>query len=131
MRVYLNGSFMDASDATVSIDDRGFLFADGIYEVVRVYNGKPFMMEPHMRRLREGLASLHIDASAGACVVDAAPKLVPENGVTGDGTIYIQVTRGAAPRKHAFPKNVKPTVYIIAKPFTLHPPEYFTRGVGA
>lgn len=131
MKVWLNGSYMDASAATVSIDDRGFLFADGIYEVVRVYNGRPFMMEPHMRRMRDGLAALRIDAADACEIPNIAQRLLADNGVTGDGTIYIQITRGAAPRKHAFPKNAKPTVYVIAKPFTVHPPEYFTEGVGA
>jgi D-alanine transaminase len=130
MRVYLNGDILDASEARVPVDDRGFLFADGVYEVVRVYDGKPFLMEPHMQRLRAGLGALQIDASGLDAIARAAALLIDENELRGDATIYIQVTRGAAPRSHAFPKPaVAPTVYIAAKEFRQHPAAYFEKGV--
>ncbi|MEX0907341.1 MAG: D-amino-acid transaminase [Gemmatimonadota bacterium] len=132
MQVYLNGSYIDHSKAAVSVDDRGFLFADGIYEVVRVYHGELFLAEPHWRRLRQGLAALRI-SGAGTEDIDAvARRLVAANDVTGDGTVYIQVTRGVAPRRHAFPApDVKPSVYAFAKPFTQYPAQQFTDGVAA
>lgn len=132
MIIYLNGNYMDAAKATVSIDDRGFLFADGIYEVVRVYDGKPFAMDEHMQRLTNGLDALRIDASPVADMPTVAARLIGDNDLLhADATIYIQITRGAAPRKHAFPPNTQPTVLVAAKPFTLHPPEYFAAGVSA
>lgn len=132
MQVYLNGSYIEHSQATVSVDDRGFLFADGVYEVIRVYGGRAFLAEPHMTRLRAGLDALLIRNAAIADLPAVWDRLIDTNGITGDGTVYIQVTRGAAPRKHAFPPaDTEPTVYVAARPFKQHPADYFTRGVGA
>jgi D-alanine transaminase len=132
MQVYLNGRYIDHADASVPVDDRGFLFADGVYEVARIYDGRLFLMEPHMQRLRAGLAALRIRDADIDALPDIAARLIEANGVNGDGTLYVQVTRGAAPRKHAFPAaDTKPTVYAIAKPFNNHPAEYFTQGVAA
>jgi D-alanine transaminase len=132
MQVYLNGRYLDHTEATIPVDDRGFLFADGVYEVIRIYAGRPFLADPHLRRMRAGLAALHIDAGTVDGLNDIAERLIRDNGVDGDGTIYIQITRGVAPRKHAFPDpGVKPTVYVFAKAFRQHPAEYFENGVTA
>lgn len=132
MQVYLNGKYVDHTQATIPVDDRGFLFADGVYEVVRIYGGRPFLMEPHLRRLRAGLATLQIDDGIVASLTGVAERLIRENGVDGDGTIYIQITRGVAPRRHAFPDPaVEPTAYVLAKPFSQYPDEYFQSGVAA
>ena len=132
MLVYLNGRYIPAEEATIPVDDRGFLFADGVYEVARVYGGRPYLMGEHLQRMQEGLAALRIRLRDLDEIAGAAEKLVRENGVDGDGTIYIQVTRGAAPRKHAFPpEGTKPTVYVAAKPYRNHPPEWFEDGVEA
>lgn len=130
MRVYLNGQVVDAADARVPVDDRGFLFADGVYEVVRLYGGKPFLMAPHMDRLRRGLGALQIADAVVDEIPEIAERLAVENGVTGDGTIYLQITRGVAARTHAFPTTaVQPTLYLVAKPFQGYPDEYMERGV--
>jgi D-alanine transaminase len=132
MQVYLNGQYILHSQASVPVDDRGFLFADGVYEVIRVYDGKQFLAEPHFRRLRAGLAALRIRDTGMEDLPAITQRLMEENGVSGDGTVYIQVTRGAAPRKHAFPGvDVPPTIYVIAKPFKQYPAEYFSDGVPA
>jgi D-alanine transaminase len=132
MQVYLNGSYVDHAQAAVPVDDRGFLFADGVYEVIRIYGGRAFLADEHMVRLRAGLAALRIRGTDVDALPDVCTRLIDANGVTGDGTIYIQVTRGVAARRHAFPRpDVEPTVYVIAKPFRQHPAEYFTRGVAA
>ncbi|HEX6309115.1 MAG TPA: D-amino acid aminotransferase [Longimicrobiales bacterium] len=132
MEVYLNGKYVDHTQAAVPVDDRGFLFADGVYEVVRIYGGRPFLAEPHMRRLQAGLAALRIDAAPTNDLVGIAERLIRTNGVNGDGTVYIQVTRGVAPRRHAFPDPaVTPSVYVLAKPFAQYPAEYFETGVAA
>lgn len=132
MQVYLKGEYIDHASAMVSVDDRGFLFADGVYEVVRVYDGKPFMMEPHITRMQEGLRALQIDPAAIDGLGGIAERLLRDNELTdGDATIYVQVTRGAAPRKHAFPKDSTPTLYAAARRFNNHPPAYFEEGVAA
>lgn len=132
MQVYLNGEYVPLEEARVSVEDRGFLFADGVYEVVRVYGGEPYRMRAHMDRMERGLHALRIQLRESEAIERAAHRLLEENGVTGDGAIYIQVTRGAAPRKHAFPPpGTRPTVYVAAKPYTPHPPEYWEDGVGA
>jgi D-alanine transaminase len=132
MLVCLNGSFVPHAEAKVSVDDRGFVFADGIYEVIRVYDGRLFLPETHMERLRAGLSALRMDGRAADGMLNIAERLLDENDLRqGDATVYMQVTRGAAPRKHAFPPDLPPTVYVAAKPFAQHPAEFFERGVAA
>lgn len=132
MQVYLNGKYLDHTEATIPVDDRGFLFADGVYEVIRIYGGRPFLADPHLRRLRAGLASLHIDGAVVDGLDEIAERLIRDNGVDGDGIIYIQITRGVAPRRHAFPDpGVPPTVYVLAKPFNQYPAATFENGVTA
>jgi D-alanine transaminase len=130
VQVYLNGSFLDHAHAAISVDDRGFLFADGVYEVIRVYGGRPFLPAPHIRRLRNGLSALRIAESAVAEVEGVLDTIVELNGVSAEGIVYIQVTRGIAPRKHAFPAaDVRPSVYMFAKPTTRYPDEFYEHGV--
>ncbi|HEX7090702.1 MAG TPA: D-amino-acid transaminase [Longimicrobiales bacterium] len=133
MLVYLNGAYVPQGEARVSVEDRGFLFADGVYEVIRVYEGHPFLLEAHLERLRQGLRALRIDDPGTAGLQAVAERLLDENGLrSGDATIYIQVTRGAAPRAHAFPPaGTRPTLYVAAKRFRPHPPEYARDGVAA
>src|SRR5688572_5054591 len=133
MIVYLNGEYIDHANAKVSVDDRGFLFADGVYEVARVYDGRAFQMQPHMDRMAHGLRELRIRDDVAKDIPAIAERLLDENKLrSGDATIYIQVTRGAAPRAHAFPPpETPPTVYVIAKPFKNHPEKYWTDGVAA
>ncbi|HEX7051518.1 MAG TPA: D-amino acid aminotransferase [Longimicrobiales bacterium] len=133
MLVYLNGEFLPHEEARLPVDDRGFLFADGVYEVVRVHDGRPFLFREHLDRLADGLAALRIAFDGTARLAEVGERLIEENALrSGDATIYIQLTRGAAPRKHAFPpEGTPPTVYVAAKAFTQHPGCYFTEGVGA
>jgi D-alanine transaminase len=114
--VYLNGEFLPRSEARVSVDDRGFLFADSVYEVSAAYRGEFFRMDRHLARLARSLRELRIDFDATA-LVPVHQRLLVENGL-GDETVsyvYAQVTRGVAPRSHAFPTEpVPPTVYAYA-----------------
>lgn len=133
MLVYLNGEYLPHSEARVPVDDRGFLFADGVYEVARVYDGRAFLLHEHLRRLANGLRAIEIafeDIDRLTLVVE---RLLHENDLgSSDATVYIQVTRGAAPRKHAFPtEGTRPTVYVTARPFVSHPPAHFDEGVAA
>jgi D-alanine transaminase len=133
MVVYLNGDYVDHSEARVSVDDRGFLFADGIYEVIRIYGGRPFLAGPHMERMARGLAAISIDPAAADGLLDVAARLIAENAIgDADATVYMQITRGAAPRRHAFPEEgTPPTVYAAVKPYARPAEEHFTRGVAA
>jgi D-alanine transaminase len=131
MIVYLNGEYIPYENARVSVDDRGFVFADGIYEVARIYGGKIFLLQPHLDRLRFGLGELRIRADIVDQIPNIAQRLIGENK-TGEATLYIQVTRGTAPRAHAFPNpEVEPTVFVAAKPFKAPPDSYRTDGVAA
>ena len=92
------------NEIQISPDDRGFLFADGVYEVVRAYGGKPFKMAEHMDRLARSLRETRIDFPGVADLAVAGAKLIAMNGLeTTDSILYFQVTRGVAPRKHTFP----------------------------
>ncbi len=134
MLVYLNGEFVDSSRALVSVNDRGFLFGDGVYEVTRAFDGSLFEPERHAARLRRGLAGLDIrwpfaDDHAPTAI---AERLLRENALLdGEATVYLQVTRGVAPRTHQFPPaSTAPTVYVAARAFT-PPEELRARGADA
>jgi len=124
MLVYLNGQFVQDDAATVSVLDRGFIFGDGVYEVWRVVRGKLFESARHLRRLQHGLGELRIsppplaDANELARV---AKRLLAENDLEqGEATLYVEITRGTAPRAHAFPPaGTAPTVFAMAKSLTL------------
>jgi len=125
---YLNGRFLSRSAAQVSVEDRGFIFGDGVYEVWRVVNGRLFETERHVDRLAFGLRELRIarpDLVSVSGITDVAEHLLRESGLSSSGseaTLYVQVTRGAAPRSHQFPPaTTEPTVYATVNPF--NPPE--------
>ena len=120
--VYLNGEFVPKDAARVSVDDRGFVFGDGIYEVVRVIDGRIFEWGEHAARMTRGLGAVRIPFSAtdvdeleAVCL-----RLLKDNELNeGEATVYLQVTRGAAPRTHYFPPTgTAPTVYAAASRFT-------------
>lgn len=125
MFVYLNGNFTEQEKASVSVADRGFIFGDGIYEVIRVVEGRLIMEEEHLSRMDEGLHGLRIrlDEDVRNSIPEKARKLLKENcHLTGEATVYLQITRGAAfPRTHEFPKDpVEPTLFLSTKAFTPH-----------
>jgi D-alanine transaminase len=131
MIVFLNGDYVPHQDARVSVDDRGFLFADGVYEVARIYDGHIFLFQPHLNRLRYGLSELRIRDEIVDQIPDICNRLIDQNNLhTGDATLYIQITRGAAPRAHAFPPaDTPPTVLLMTKPFKNHPSAYWEQGI--
>ena len=130
--VYLNGAYLPRGEARVSVDDRGFLFGDGAYEVTRVVRGRLFEGERHRARLTRTLHGLQIALSDAAIAeLDVvAERLLRENELLeGEATIYLQVTRGVAvPRTHHFPPaGTAPTVYVAASRF-VPPDELRARG---
>ncbi|HEX2554776.1 MAG TPA: D-amino-acid transaminase [Microvirga sp.] len=113
--VYLNGSFVPYEEARVPIMDRGFLFADGIYEVSAVLNGRLVDNEAHLARLDRSLAEIRIaNPHSAAEWTRLEEELVRRNGLT-EGLVYMQVTRGVAERDFAFPKDVAPTVMMFTQ----------------
>ncbi len=117
--VYFDGRYVPKSEVRVSPDDRGFLLGDGIYEVAAAYNGRFVALDRHMDRLRRSLRESRIDESVAEPLETVFQELLERNGFdeTGKSMVYLQVTRGAAPRSHAFPKvAVRPTVYAYAAP---------------
>ena len=117
--VYLNGEFLPSDRAAVSVDDRGFLFSDGVYEVTRVLSGQFVERGRHRRRLERGLRALEIQLTTAELDVldDVADRLIVDNGLgTGEAMVYLQITRGAAfPRTHQFPStHTRPTIYLSA-----------------
>lgn len=129
--VYLNGQFLPRNEAKLSVDERGFFFGDGVYEVTRVVRGRLFEWDRHARRLARGLRELRIDAGIDLDTIRSLQeRLVRENGILdGQGTVYLQITRGAAPRTHHFPPAGTPaTVFLSASPF-VPPSEVRSRGV--
>ncbi len=129
---YLNGAFMPIEEARVPVLDRGFIFGDGVYEVVPVYARRPFRWPNHLARLKRSLAAIgidnpHDDAGWAALVGDLVAR-----HEWADQFVYMQVTRGVARRDHAFPKPaVPPTVFAMSSPLAPPPPEQVEQGVSA
>ncbi len=116
--VYLNGNFLPRKEAKISADDRGFIFADGVYEVVKYYQGEPFGFEAHLLRLQNSLKEIGIGFEGIGELKKVIAKLLKANNLLAqDAGVYIQITRGVAPRVHYFPDDVKPTIYIFSFPF--------------
>jgi len=117
---YLNGEYLPLSEAKVSVLDRGFVFGDGIYEVVPVYDRKLFRFEEHLARLGRSLAKVRIDnPHTREQWLERCRKLIAalfEHGGAADQLVYIQVTRGVAVRDHVMPTDVQPTVFMMCSP---------------
>jgi D-alanine transaminase len=119
--VYLNGQFISRDKALISPDDRGFYFADGVYEVIKYYRNNPFCFEEHMNRLRNSLAAIQINFSGIEKLAEICQALIGANHLKHvHAAVYIQITRGVAERIHRLPeKHIKPTIYV--KAFSLSP----------
>lgn len=119
MIVFLNGNYMPREEASISPDDRGFLFGDGIYEVVRCYGGKFLAMDQHLARMKHGCAEIELSGLEAFDFPSICHELILRNSLSDQGIVYLQITRGAPPsRTHAFPTGNTPlTVYGMAFPF--------------
>ncbi len=129
--VFLNGEFLPLEEARVPVLDRGFIFGDGIYEVVPVYGGRPFRWPQHLARLQRSLAKVGIsDPRSPAQWRDLVVALVARHPWR-DQFVYLQVTRGVARRDHAFPRQAVPTVFAMASELVPPPAELREQGVAA
>jgi D-alanine transaminase len=129
--VYLNGEFMPLDQAKIPVLDRGFIFGDGVYEVIPVYSRRAFRLSEHLDRLRASLeataiANPHSDAEWSGLF----ERVIAENP-WDDQSVYLQVTRGVAPRDHRFPANTRPTVFIMSSEMTGPPRITRERGAAA
>ncbi|MEO8143809.1 MAG: D-amino acid aminotransferase [Betaproteobacteria bacterium] len=129
--VFLNGKFMPVEEARVPVLDRGFIFGDGVYELIPVYSRVPFRMDEHLARLERSLDAVRIRNPYGRAEWrDIILQLVAKQSFEDQG-VYFQVTRGVAKRDHAFPKDAVPTVFIMSNPLINPPRELVERGAAA
>lgn len=131
MSAYLNGEFMPLAEAKIPVLDRGFVFGDGVYEVVPVYSKKPFRLDEHLRRLQASLDGIRLDNPYEMTGWRERILQLVALQDFADQSLYIQVTRGVAPRDHAFPKGVPPTVFMFAQPLVTATPAQKAAGVCA
>jgi D-alanine transaminase len=126
---YLNGDFLPLDQARVSVLDRGFIFGDGVYEVIPVYSRRPFRLPEHLQRLQHSLDAVRL----GNPMTDAEWTRLIQDLVSRhagrDQSVYLQVTRGAAKRDHAFPSVGKPTVFMMSSPLVTPARELIDQGV--
>jgi D-alanine transaminase len=129
--VFLNGKFLPIEEARVPVLDRGFIFGDGVYELVPVYSRVPFRLDEHLARLERSLAAVRIrNPYSRAEWRDIVLQLVARQAFEDQG-VYFQVTRGVAKRDHAFPKDAVPTVFMMSNPLVNPPRELVDNGVSA
>ncbi|MDH4285754.1 MAG: aminotransferase class IV, partial [Gallionellaceae bacterium] len=132
MTVYLNGQFMPIEEAKIPVLDRGFIFGDGVYEVIPVYSRRPFRLAEHLRRLQHSLDGIrlpnpHTEAEWSALFREMIARIN-----TDDQYIYLHITRGVARRDHAFPKPpVTPTIFMMSNPLLTPPADLLATGVSA
>ncbi|HEY5898417.1 MAG TPA: D-amino acid aminotransferase [Burkholderiales bacterium] len=129
--VFLNGEFLPLQDAKVSVLDRGFIFGDGVYEVVPVYSKVPFRLDEHLARLERSLAAVGIRNPYTREQWRAFMAGIIQRQPFDDQGVYFQVTRGVAKRDHAFPKHAEPTVFMMSNPLVNPPREQVESGAAA
>ena len=130
--VWVNGRIVERTEAAVSVEDRGFQFGDGLYEVIRAYGGRLFRMDSHMRRLASGADFLELElAPAHIDEIRAVSNQLVERSALQDAAVIMFVTRGAASRSHAPPEGMRPTIVIYVRPATTPAPALLRDGIAA
>lgn len=134
---YLNGDYLPIEEARVSVLDRGFLFGDGVYEVIPAYGGRLFRLAQHLKRLQNSLDAILIpnpltDADWERVLSELLARNAEKAHPTGDQSVYLQVTRGVAQKRdHQFPEKIVPTVYAVSNPLPAVDPTLAERGAAA
>jgi len=129
--IYLNGKFMPIEEARIPVLDRGFIFGDGVYEVIPVYSRKPFRLAEHLQRLQHSLDGIRLSNPHSDSEWSSLLEQLIDANDSEDQSLYLHVTRGVAKRDHAFPKGVAPTVFIMSNPLLTPPEELLATGVAA
>src|SRR5262245_51190250 len=125
---YINGRYVPQSRAQVAVEDRGYLFSDGVYDAVPIHNGNLAFADRHLDRLDRSLAELRIaPPMSRAALLQVGHEVLRRNGVRNGG-LYIQVTRGVAPRDHKFPKGIKPSLLMMARKWKAPAPALLAKG---
>ena len=127
--IYLNGEFMPMEEARIPVLDRGFIFGDGVYEVIPVYSRHPFRLEEHLSRLQHSLNGIRLENPHSAREWEERIRRLVELNEPEDQSVYLQVTRGVAKRDHAFPKGIEPTVFMMSNPLVTPSRETLEKGV--
>lgn len=130
MIIYLNGQFMPIEKACISVLDRGFIFGDGVYEVIPVYSRRPFRLVEHLHRLQHSLDGIRLNNPHANSEWREIITQIIEKNAHEDQSIYLHITRGVAKRDHAFP-DVEPTVFIMSNPLLPPSPVLLEHGVTA
>lgn len=132
MTVYLNGQFLPISEAKISVLDRGFIFGDGVYEVIPVYSRRAFRLAEHLQRLQHSLDEIKLtNPHSTAEWTNIVQQLIASN-TPEDQYLYLHITRGVAKRDHAFPvPPVAPTVFVMSNPLSTPPAELLQNGISA
>lgn len=129
--IYLNGKFLPMEQATVPVLDRGFIFGDGVYEVIPVYSRKPFRLSEHLSRLQHSLDGIRLqNPHTEAEWADLIERIIELNEGE-DQYLYLHITRGVAKRDHAFPRAATPTVFMMSNPLLTPLGELLVSGVPA
>ena len=129
--VYLNGDYLPINEAKISVLDRGFIFGDGVYEVIPAYDGKALRFEHHMQRLQNSLDAVRItNPLTNAQWQEVLDKLISETG-SEDQYLYLHITRGVASRDHRFPDETKPTVFVMSSVLQPVEPALLEKGISA
>jgi D-alanine transaminase len=132
VRVYLNGQWVSESEARISMDDRGFLFGDGVYEVLHVYSGQAFRVADHLDRLERSMKAIYLDGPPRSELESLVAELARDARDWQDATLYIQVSRGAHPRNHVIPvPAIPPTVLAWVRPIPTPDPVAVAQGITA
>lgn len=129
--IYLNGSFIPIEDARISVLDRGFIFGDGVYEVIPVYSHIPFRLTEHLCRLQKSLDGIQLKNPYTDIEWTKLLEQIIASNEGQDQSLYLHITRGVAPRNHSFPKEVVPTIFIMSSPLVVAPKELIVTGVSA
>jgi D-alanine transaminase len=127
---YVSGAYVPHRQAAVHIEDRGYQFADGVYEVIAVRGGNLLDEEPHLRRLHRSLDELRIPAPLGGAALKIVLREVVRRNAVETGIVYLQITRGVAPRDHAFPKMTNPTLVVTSRASRPPNPRLWEDGIG-
>src|SRR5262245_41400026 len=128
-KIYINGKFHDKADAKVSVYDHGFLYGDGVFEGIRIYNGKAFRLSEHLDRLYESARAIHLDIPLAREQMADAVKQTIETNKRKDGYIRLVVSRGAGTLGLDPRKTTDPQVIIIADDISLYPKELYDNGL--
>lgn len=129
--VFLNGEYLAPEEAKISALDRGFIFGDGVYEVIPVYGHNLFRLEPHLQRLDNSLHGIRMQNPYSRDEWATILQTIVNKNEGDDQSVYLQITRGASKRDHAFPDNATPTVFVMSNPLTAPSAELLGKGVSA